>query len=954
MPETWQLISEHPLPMYKSVLRRFAHPCGAMHHHLAAADEHCAFAVAFRTPPNADTGLPHILEHTTLCGSKRYPVRDPFFKMLRRSLQTFMNAMTYPDLTCYPFASQVAKDFNNLLGVYLDAVFRPLLDPLDFAQEGHRLEPKNGSWQRVGVVFNEMKGAMDNTDAQVSQELARRLLPDTCYRWNYGGDPADIPLLTHQDLLDFHRKHYRPGNAFFATYGSLEPARLHAMLEQYIGAESQERIPPPAAQKPLQQPQNSTIPVPLGEKQEEVDVSSANITWCWGDIERLDEVLTAELIDRLLLGHAGAPLRLALEKSGLGRSIDGSGYQAHYRNGLFSAKIDGIAPADFPRFEPLVMQTLGAVAERGLPEKEIEAALHQLELSRREITGDSYPYGLELCLRLTGAWNHGADPVETLDQGSAIARLRERMRQPGHLQKQVRERFFDNAHRAVIFAQGDTAFHKRAEELEKRQVDEDLSRLDEQRKAALRDQAAALAKRQAREDDPSVLPNLELSDVPGERRWASGNASGPRLTAFTAGTNGILHHLAAIQLPDLSDEEVKLLPLLMKCLAELGVGKESYSEFSAHLNAVCGGIWAWNDISADPTDIGRIRGMLIGEVKGLSSRHAEYTDLIARTLFEQRFDELDRLKELLEQSLQRLTERAQSNGTLFAMHAAVRGFGGAAGFAHELGGLGLLARLKALVPELGRKTAAAELAEKLSLLLARIRSGKRELALISDSDERDAVVDRIAKAWSRPETTGSLLQPRPILSVQPTAFITATAVNYCVLSFKTVPMTHADAAPLAVACQYLANNFLHTRIREQGGAYGGRAQYSSGNGVVTLYSYRDPRLSETFKDMREGLSWLRAVPDDDLLLREAILGIIADVDTPRSPAGEAKARFIADLKGSGPEVRNRLRKNVLAVTGADIRRVAAAHLDPDGGVAAAVTSEETLKASKLGWAAQAI
>ncbi|HEX3135632.1 MAG TPA: peptidase M16, partial [Planctomycetota bacterium] len=197
----FNLVTTQPVPALGVTLETWRHPCGAVHHHLACEDEHRAFVVGFRTVPQDSTGLPHILEHTTLCGSKRFPVRDPFFQMLRRSLQTFMNAMTFPDMTAYPFASQVAKDYDNLTGVYLDAVFAPLLNPLDFAQEGHRLEPNGQSGERKGVVFNEMKGAMDGTGEQVSMATARALLPATCYRYNYGGDPTDIPALTHQDLL---------------------------------------------------------------------------------------------------------------------------------------------------------------------------------------------------------------------------------------------------------------------------------------------------------------------------------------------------------------------------------------------------------------------------------------------------------------------------------------------------------------------------------------------------------------------------------------------------------------------------------------------------------------------------------------------------------------------------------------------------------------------------------
>ncbi|MBA3846402.1 MAG: insulinase family protein, partial [Planctomycetes bacterium] len=399
----FERIERVPIPSLGVTYERWRHPCGATHLHLACADQHRSFSVAFRTPPDDDRGLPHILEHTALCGSRRYPVRDPFFKMLRRSLQTFMNAVTFPDMTAYPFASQVDKDFTNLLAIYLDAAFRPNLDPLDFAQEGHRLERIEGlegeadRWQRKGVVFNEMKGAMDSTDAQVEQACARALLGDTIYHFNSGGEPEAIPLLTHADLVAFHRRCYRPANACFATYGDFAPERLHAALADYIADDAGVPLPAPLPQPVTALKRTLRVPVPQAAGQDEREVASARIAWAWGDAADLDEALTGELIDRLLLGHAGAPLRHALESSDIGRSIDGSGYAAHYRSGMFSAQMDGLAVADYGRFAALVDTTIAGIATTGVPADELAAALHQLELTRREVGGDSYPFGLELC-----------------------------------------------------------------------------------------------------------------------------------------------------------------------------------------------------------------------------------------------------------------------------------------------------------------------------------------------------------------------------------------------------------------------------------------------------------------------------------------------------------------------------------------------------------------------------
>lgn len=956
----FSLASSLPVPALGVTLETWRHPCGAVHHHLACDDEHRAFVVGFRTVPQDSTGLPHILEHTTLCGSKRYPVRDPFFQMLRRSLQTFMNAMTFPDMTCYPFASQVSKDYDNLTGVYLDAVFAPLLNPLDFAQEGHRLEPKPDGGERKGVVFNEMKGAMDGTGEQVSMATARALLPGTCYRHNYGGEPSDIPALTHQDLLDFHARCYRPANACFITYGNQPANELHARIADYLNGDLGRALPSPTVQPTQDAPTVIEVPVPFGAGQDILDVSAVALTWVWGDVADLDEVLTAELLDRVLLGHAGAPLRLALENSGLGRSISGSGFAASYRNGLFTAELSGIDPADYPKFEPLVFDTLRTIADQGVPQAELDAALHQLELARREISGDHYPYGLELCFRLLAPWNYGVDPLPFLDQSQAITRLRERATQPGFIQSEVKRRLLDHRHRAVLLARPDREFHARAQQVERSQVDEDLARLDAAGRERLAVQAQDLAKRQASVDDPAVLPDLQLSDVPGERRFPTGADQGG-LTIFTAGTNGLLHHLAAMPLPVLDENELDLLPLLAQTIGNLGVGKQDYTQRAADLNARCGGLWAWTDLTADIDDLAHLHGLLFVEVKGLGSRHGDFTGLIADTLADQRFDEHDRLRELVEQSVQRLSDRVSSAGNAFAARAAVRGMGGAAALGHRLSGLGRLAWLKRLAASIGEDNDGADaalekLGSALGALRTRILAQPRQLAVIGDTAADATVQQKIRAAWEALTPSGTRQPFRSSLAraEAPTAYTTATAVNYCALAFPAVPLGHADAPALAVAGRLLVNNVLHPKIRERGGAYGSGASFAPATGTFTLTSYRDPRLAGTYDDFRESLRWLSDCPNDQRLLKEAILGVIAGLDSPGSPAGEARSRFTGDLKGSSPKRMNAFRARILGTTVTDVRRVANAWLPSDGGVPAVVTGAEQFSTSGLGWATEAV
>ncbi|MFP5465608.1 MAG: insulinase family protein, partial [Gammaproteobacteria bacterium] len=418
---------------------------GARHIHLAAADNNNAFLVAFLTVPQDSTGVAHILEHTALCGSRHYPVRDPFFLMLRRSLNTFMNAMTASDWTAYPFASQNRKDFFNLLDVYLDAAFFPTLDPLDFAQEGHRLEfaeAENPDSELTfkGVVFNEMKGAMSAPVSALWQALAREVYPTTTYHHNSGGDPAHIPDLSYEQLKAFHARHYHPSNATFFTYGDIPAAEQQAIIEDralrhFERLDIDLRVPPE---------QRYAAPRVVEETYAAEDGDTARKThivlgWLLGDMTDLDQVLRLNLLSRLLLDNSSSPLMNALETTELGSAPSPlCGLDDSARELLFAAGVEGSEPEHAEAVEKLVLDVLAQVAESGVPAEQVEAMLHQIELGRREVGGDRYPYGLQLIMNALPQAVHHGDPVQTLAIDAALERLRAAAAEPGFVQNEVR------------------------------------------------------------------------------------------------------------------------------------------------------------------------------------------------------------------------------------------------------------------------------------------------------------------------------------------------------------------------------------------------------------------------------------------------------------------------------------------------------------------------------------
>jgi len=420
---------------------------GAKHYHMQADNAENVFLVALRTVPQDSTGVAHILEHTALCGSKSYPVRDPFFMMTRRSLNTFMNAFTSSDWTAYPFASLNRKDFNNLLDVYLDAVFFSRLDPLDFAQEGHRLEfaeESNTDSELVykGVVYNEMKGAMSSVPSQLWQCLTKHLYPSVTYHYNSGGEPEHIPDLSYEQLVKFYRTHYHPSNAIFMTYGDIT-AMEHQEKFENQALKHFEKLDYTVEVK---DEKRYYAPIRVQESYacNDEDLSKKThvvLAWLLGKSTNLEESLKAHLLSSVLLDNSASPLQHALETSSLGSSPSPlCGLDDSQKELSFICGLQGCEDKSPDEVEKLILDTLTAVAENGVPQEDIESALHQLELHQREVGGDSYPYGLQLILTGLTAATHRGDLVKLLDLDSALEKLREDIQSPDFMRLKKKQK----------------------------------------------------------------------------------------------------------------------------------------------------------------------------------------------------------------------------------------------------------------------------------------------------------------------------------------------------------------------------------------------------------------------------------------------------------------------------------------------------------------------------------
>ena len=957
----FELLRSQQIPALNIRVEEYRHKeTHAQHIHLAADNDENVFLVALRTVPHDSTGVAHILEHTALCGSEKYPVRDPFFLMTRRSLNTFMNAFTSSDWTAYPFASQNKQDFNNLLDVYLDAVFFAKLDPLDFAQEGHRLEfeeMENAQSPLTfkGIVFNEMKGAMSSVTSTLWQTLSKYVFPTTTYHHNSGGEPDCIPDLTYEQLISFYRSHYHPSNAIFMTFGNI-PASEH---QEKFEAQALSRFTKSDHVISVPDEKRYLAPVHVEESYalDESDTKGKThivTAWLLGHSADLKSYLQAQLLAAVLLDNAASPLQQALETSSLGTSPSPlCGLEDSQKELLFMAGLEGSEAEHTGQVEYLILDVLKNIAEKGVPQEQIDACLHQLELQQREIGGDGYPYGLQLILHALNSATHHSDPVSLLDLEPALAALQEEARDPSFIKRLVRDMLLDNTHRVTLTLVPDQTLSQRREAAEAAKLATIRAELSEADCQKIIQQSLALQTRQEAVLDENILPRVTLADVPADMLipQAAHVISTPApLTVFSTGTNGLVYQQLIVHLPALTAQEMTLLPLYAACLTEVGNGTQDYLQTQNRQSALCGGLSAYPSLRGSIDDVQMVQGYLVLSIKTLARNQHAAGQLLLDTWQQARFDEHQRLRELIAQMRTRRERSLASNGHSLAMAAASAGMSPLAHYQHTVTGLAGVVPMKQLDRSLDDNQALENFSHQLLQLHKKMLAQPSQLLLVAEQERLTECTDSLQQLWAGSSgKNGTALslpyEPRRVKQM----WQTSTQVNFCSRAWPTVAMNHPDAAALTVLGGYLRNGFLHRTIREQGGAYGGGASQDNMLGAFRMYSYRDPRLSDTLDDFDQAIHWLADNAPAAQQVEESILGVVASLDKPGSPAGEAKSAFHNRLFGRTDDVRRQFRSRILAVTGADLQRVGATYLVSDKANTAVLSDTgSTGAAKKLG------
>ncbi len=893
------------------------------HIHLDSSNDEKVFMVAFRTIPEDSTGVAHILEHTSLCGSEKYPVRDPFFMMIRRSLNSFMNAFTSSDWTAYPFATQNNKDFNNLLDVYVDSAFFPRLDPLDFSQEGHRLEIDNENNLEIkGVVFNEMKGAMSSPTDQLWHGMSKHLFEETTYHHNSGGDPEKIIDLTHADLVAFHQKHYHPSNATFFTFGNVSIDEIHNHLEKNVF----QKFTPATEQLTIKPAKIFTSPVKASGTYQPLPGDESNhhvvISWLLGDSHNPLNLLEKYFLSNVLLDNSASPLRKALELSKLGKSPSPFlGIEPSNKEIVFMAGLEGVGKDKASEVEELILTTLEKLVIDGVPEDLINSSLHQLEIGQREVSGGGMPYGLQLMLGCMNACIHHDDPISMLDLDANFRKLKTLISQKGYIEELISTCLINNQHRLNYELKPDPKFNENLENFFTSTLKNKEETLTEEDRGEINDLAKALKARQEAMDDVEILPKVTKQDIPLKREYTHVSFLKNNRSVYEVGTNGLMYSDFLFPCKNLTSQELLFSSLYTFILTEVGLKESSYEEIQALQSSITGGLNASFKLQTnDQSEPGKL--FLCISSKSLENNFDKMEKLILNTLENARFDEEDRILDLFNIFIARNEESINQNGHILAMNSAASSLNKFSATAYQISGLQMLNQSKATISKMKDAADAINLINVLKSIHFKVLHNPFKIFTACSPKTLDAKSMDFKNIQYEAEQC--LIEP---INEQ-TAWITGSQVCYCAEAFQSVPREHPDAPALSVLATVLRNGFLHTAIREKGGAYGAGATNDTSTNTFKFFSYRDPKCTETFSAFKDAVEWSKTSITEQHL-EEAILGVVSSIDKPLSPVGEAKNDFNFNLENISTKERLEMRQRVINCSIEDLIRVNEKYLTKD-------------------------
>ena len=908
-------------------------------------DDNKVFNIAFRTTPVDSTGVPHIIEHTVLCGSEKYPSKDPFVELVKGSMNTFLNAMTYPDKTMFPVASCNDQDFRNLMDVYLDSVFHPNIyrNEMIFRQEGWSYQIENADDPVVvnGVVYNEMKGAYSSPDDVLERKIMNSLFPDTTYGVDSGGDPECIPDLTYEQFLDFHRRYYNQANSYIYLYGKMDfEERLEYLDREYLSTfepaagEMGENGPvysEVGIQKPFAEPASVLTEYPIGEN----DPLEDNTYLAWNVVagESSDTRLSNAfaVLDYVLLESPGAPLKMALLDAGIGKDVYGS-YDSGIRQPVFSVVAKNANREDEERFRKVIRTTLEKLCEEGLNPKAVEAAVNTMEFRYREADYGGYPKGLIYSIDVCDSWLYADDqPFDYLVQLDDYRFLREQIG-TGYYEKLIRMYILENPHASYLTAVPKKGIVRESEKAAAEKLAAFKKTLTD---GQIRELIRNTEKLRAFQETPSTpeelekIPMLKREDLKREVRPFSNVEylkDGVKLVLHEEQTNGIAYIGLLLDTSGIAVEDYPYLGLLRGVLGEVDTEHYSYDELANEIGRRTGGITTSLSVFPNNEDSSALQAAFGFSVSTLAPEIEFSMDIVREILYTSKLDDEKRLREIIQKAKSRLYAHLIGAGHQTALTRAMSYFSAESLFNDSVNGVGFYQ----VVADLEKN-----FEEKKDFIVSKLRSVldtllSREGFLVSFTGDK-AQAQKILECalpiaagmkGGVPAGGGQVKTVRGLAFDQKNeGLLTPAKVQYVALagSYKDAGLEYTGV--LNVLRVILNYDYLWTNLRVVGGAYGCGATFSR-SGPSAFYSYRDPHLKNTLSVYRKIADYLKEFTADERDMTKYVIGTVSGLDTPLTPRMSGMRSMTAYMNGTTMEMAQQTRNQILDATQEDVRALA--------------------------------
>lgn len=898
---------------------------------IANDDDNKVFYVGFRTPPEDSTGVPHIIEHTVLCGSDKYPVKDPFVELVKGSLNTFLNAMTYPEKTIYPVASCNDKDFQNLMSVYMDAVFHPNIYKYQeiFQQEGwhYELEDEDSPITINGVVYNEMKGAFSSADDVLQRQILNSLFPDTSYRNESGGDPDFIPDLTYEAYLDFHRRYYHPCNSYIYLYGDMDVAeKLRWLDEEYLSHYKKITIDSAIRkQKPFAKPVELVKKYPISSTETEEDNTYLSYNLVVGTVLDKKLYLAFDILDYALVSAPGAPVKKALLDAGIGKDITG-GYDSGTMQPIFSFIAKNANGSQKEEFLSVIRETLKQQVKDGIDKKALLAGINGSEFRYREADFGQFPKGLLYGIQCLDSWLYDdMQPFMHLEASETYRFLKEQVK-TDYFEQLIQTYLLDNPHASVVVIEPEKGLNaKKEEQLAKKLAayKESLSKEEIQQLIADTKHLKQYQEEPSPREDLEKIPMLCREDMKREAAPLINQereVDGVTVIHHSMFSNGIAYLRFLFDIRDFAVEDIPYVGLLKYVLGYVDTEHYGYAELSNEINIHTGGIGCSFGVYPHMSGEEQMKVMFEVKTKVLMEELPEAGKLITEMIKTSVLSDEKRLLEILGQLKSRLQASLSSVAHSVASMRAMSYFSRAAYYQDAVGGILFEQKIADLAEHFEEKK--ADLIAKLEELTRRIFTPERmSVSVVCEEKDFEAVGREIGQLKQELyPSEGSTVRNLPplVLEQKNEGFTDASKVQYVARTgnFKRHGFEYNGA--LRILKVIMGYDYLWINIRVKGGAYGCMNSYMR-NGDTYFVSYRDPNLKKT-NEIYDGIpEYLENFTADERDMTKYIIGTVSDLDTPLNPNAKGARSMTALLQGITQEDLQRERDEVIGATEKDIR-----------------------------------